>query len=883
MNRKNLPLLFFLSAVLFNASCVEKEKHFLNDAAYREQVHEQFEKRTKEAANRNEALFSVFEKEKLSLEQREALEFLYAYMPLCDLADYDGDFFLNQVNAAFKARDYFAWGKTIPEEIFRHFVLVYRINNEYLDAARSIFFEELKDRVKNLSMYDAALEVNHWCHEKVTYRGTDGRTSAPLALVRTSWGRCGEESTFTAAALRAVGIPARQCYTPRWVHTDDNHAWVEVWVDGQWHYLGACEPEPELDAAWFTGPAKRAMMVHTNVFGLYNGSEEKNLETTWYSKINLLENYAETRKVKVRVVDENNQPVENALVRFQVYNYAELYSIAESTTGKDGEVSIISGKGDLMIWVSKNDYFGYRKSEPQDEITVVKLNRHPGITYSEDFVMNVPPEQPVKELDSEKIAANAVRLAYEDSIRNAYMNTFITKEQAYRLAEEQSLDKDEVWKYLERSQGNWQEISKFIVKEKANFHLFLFLATLSAKDVRDTPAKYLSAHLQNRKLKEDIPEDLAVRYILSPRIESELIKTWSFFSKTPDAAPQDIRSVIDYINNHIVLNDEENYYNCRITPQGVYELEIADSRSRNIFFVALCRSLGIPAQIEPATSNPQYFENGIWNDVYFQPETVSPSHLSPAILTVQNAKENIIKPAYSTNYSLAYFKDGDFHTLNFEENASVANFPYTLKVDPGYYRLMIGSRANDGSVFVHTEYFELKENVRQTVNILIPETEGKLLVKGIIDMNSIVFLNGGSKTTLKELSKGKGLILCFLDPGKEPSKHILQDFPTVQTALDQWGGGVLFMVPDDKESSAFDISAFKGLPSHAALGSDRQRELLHSSINALQLDFKDNFPVTLYLSSNGGILFSSVGYRIGTGTDVLTTIQKELKTKEAKK
>lgn len=56
----------------------------------------------------------------------------------------------------------------------------------------------------------------------------------------------GEESTFLVAALRSVGIPARQVYTPRWAHTDDNHAWVEAWADGKWYFLGACEPEPVL-------------------------------------------------------------------------------------------------------------------------------------------------------------------------------------------------------------------------------------------------------------------------------------------------------------------------------------------------------------------------------------------------------------------------------------------------------------------------------------------------------------------------------------------------------------------------------------------------------------------------------------------------------------
>ena len=81
-------------------------------------------------------------------------------------------------------------------------------------------------------MKDAILEVNHWCHERVTYEPSDARTSSPLQSIRTGRGRCGEESTFTVAALRSIGIPARQVYTPRWAHTDDNHAWVEAWADG---------------------------------------------------------------------------------------------------------------------------------------------------------------------------------------------------------------------------------------------------------------------------------------------------------------------------------------------------------------------------------------------------------------------------------------------------------------------------------------------------------------------------------------------------------------------------------------------------------------------------------------------------------------------------
>ena len=129
--------------------------------------------------------------EDLSVEQREALQFMYAYMPSPDITNYSGEFHLMNVDYALKARNEMPWGKSVPDREFLHFVLPSRVNNENLDECRAVFYEELKERVSNLSMYDAVLEVNHWCHEKVTYTPSDGRTSSPLATIRTAHGRCG--------------------------------------------------------------------------------------------------------------------------------------------------------------------------------------------------------------------------------------------------------------------------------------------------------------------------------------------------------------------------------------------------------------------------------------------------------------------------------------------------------------------------------------------------------------------------------------------------------------------------------------------------------------------------------------------------------------------
>ena len=146
----------------------------------------------------------------LNNDERECLKWLYAYSQMPDLTGYSPEYFIANIRSSLRAKREMPWGAKVPEREFRHFVLPVRINNENFDMHRPQFYEELKDRVKGLSMRDAILEVNHWCHEKVTYQPSDGRTSSPLSSVSQAIGRCGEESTFTVAALRSVGIPARQ-------------------------------------------------------------------------------------------------------------------------------------------------------------------------------------------------------------------------------------------------------------------------------------------------------------------------------------------------------------------------------------------------------------------------------------------------------------------------------------------------------------------------------------------------------------------------------------------------------------------------------------------------------------------------------------------------
>ena len=63
----------------------------------------------------------------------------------------------------------------------------------------------------------------------------------------------------------------------------------------------------------------------------------------------------------------------------------------------------------------------------------------------------------------EETAANAKRLAYEDSLRNAYTATFPTKENYKQLMKPNpNLTDEQAWEIIHKSEGNYAEIIKFL-------------------------------------------------------------------------------------------------------------------------------------------------------------------------------------------------------------------------------------------------------------------------------------------------------------------------------------------------------------------------------------------------------------------------------------
>lgn len=874
---KTIKRLFFaITIVLVVASC-SREEHFISDSKQRAEMEADFQEKMTHIPDIG--LDKVLNDPNMSTKEKEALKFLYAYMPLSDITDHPTTFYHKNIRASYNAREEMPWGKSVPEREFNHFVIPVRINNENLDFARFVFYEELKDRVKDLSMYDAVLEINHWCHEKANYKGSDSRTSSPLATVKTSWGRCGEESTFLVAALRAMCIPARQVYTPRWAHCDDNHAWVEAYVDGEWYFLGACEPEPVLDLGWFNAPASRTLLLHTRVFGRYYGPEEVIDVTPNHTEINVVDDYADAAKITVKVVDVDGNPVPDARVEFKIYNYAEFCTVAVKETDDNGTTWLTAGKGDMLVYASSHAKFGFAEMPfgKTDEV-VVKLDKCYGSDIMVEFDITPPAENAkMPEVTPEMRAENDRRFAYEDSIRNAYIASF-----------PRYFKDEKVSELVEKSWGNHKTIIDFLkyAKEKGKYKTAIdLLSEVSDKDLRDVSLAVLRDNLDNSVKGRG---DIYNAYVLNPRVSNEMLVPYKkelsnyFNDETKENLNKKPQALVDWVKDSIKINDNLNARSIVMAPTSVLRHRITDSRSRNIFFVSMARSIGIPSRIDPVTAKVQYLKDNDWIDVKFEEEMVAAVPTQQGTLVAEYAATPELSDLrYYTHFSIKKFDDVNFDLLAYDakdpgmdvgEQYSTL-FENGLALDPGYYVLTTGTRLSDGSVLARMQFFTIEPGKTTNIDLVMREPEKGLRIIGNFNSENRYMPIGADEDKSLLQTTGRGFyVLGLLDGGSEPTTHAMQDIALVKDQLDKWGRGFVFLFQNEEHRKNFEKKNFKGLPENTTFGIENGT-MLKEIVANMRLQ-NNNLPIFIVANTQNEIVFISQGYTIGLGEQLMKVVNE---------
>lgn len=243
---KTVLLLLTLSLI----SCSEKINESLSV-----KVNLALEKSGKNRVEINKAL------NKFSGEKKEAMSFLIAYMPIRDLKSLSSNFLIKNVDLAYITKKEFPWVRKLSKDIFFNEVLPYASLNEDRDLWRANFYSRFKKYVKDVkNIEDAIWKINKNIKTEIGVEYNTNRKKPdqnPTESIEQGMASCTGLSILLVDAFRSVGIPARVVGTPNWYNNSGNHNWVEVYVDGQWHFT-EYYPSGKFDESWFLERAAKA-------------------------------------------------------------------------------------------------------------------------------------------------------------------------------------------------------------------------------------------------------------------------------------------------------------------------------------------------------------------------------------------------------------------------------------------------------------------------------------------------------------------------------------------------------------------------------------------------------------------------------------------------
>lgn len=780
----------------------------------------------------------------LSPERHRAMEFLYTHLPESDLDCYPVSLFLQFTEHALFLREEVPWCAALEQELFDHYVLFPRINDEDLSFHRKLFYDALWPRIQGLtSTGEMVLEVNRWCHEIASYQLQDERTASPLTVFRNGSGRCGEESAFLTAALRSVGIPARQVYVPRWAHCDDNHAWVEALCNGTWRFLGACEPEPVLDRGWFNSAASRALLVHSRLFGA--GSSPLHGEllgreggVSWYNQTS---RYTSVRSYRFRAL-HNGCPAAGAVFRIQVLNEASFYTIATLIADENGSALASFGVGSIHILASLNGLWAEGDCEGGDiSLELAAPNwKETGWLSFDTYAPRAFPVNPAN-LSAAQRANRAAVLRDGDVLRNRRVQSFC-----------RPYTGNPAWgDLLIAARGNRDGITAFLERD-GDPRRELLLRSLTDKDLRDVSEEVLEDHLQNAPLSEHLPQDLYVSCVLCPRVELEPLTPWRHFlrqalSPAEQAAYRaDPSALWKKLNGQIHTPSPRTYSNLVWTPAEAWREGHCDQRSLRILYIALLRALGVPARLRALDGAPEFWRNGAFHTPFPENEGV--------LRLIPSEEET---PVYRQNWSLCRWTPSGWRLLSLPGNAETVSLP------AGQYRLITSVRLPSGNQFAAKRELEIQAGKTRPVKLYLrPYALTDMLYRQAMPTIPAVTIKGSPIPDLCRIAPNPSLLL-WLEEGGEPTEHILNELSIGWQELDALPIQVVFLLRNQNSLRQPTLAKLLEQWRSVQVLLDDWRYDLENVARQLTHD-PSTPPLGVVCDRNGQAVYSISGYHVGS-------------------
>lgn len=807
----------------------------------------------------------IFEETDKKIKEQEpetalALKYLYMTMPCSDMGNYSFEIFLDYAKNSVRIWHESEGVKLLPEDIYLNYVLYHRVNEEEIAPCRTLFAEEISKFMEEngnetlLSGFNrkkTAIEVNYWCAQEATYHCTDDRTLSALTVYRRGNGRCGEESVFTVNAMRSIGIPSRQVYAPKWSHCDDNHAWVEIWNDGEWYFLGACEPLPILNKGWFTNASSRAMMVHSRWFDQAESGEEKIGTDGMVTMLNELSRYAAVTEFSVKVEDEEGRPVSGAEVSFQVLNYAEFSPVAEGVTGEDGTCSFTTGLGSLAVQISRDGQcecvFADTREQKQIRVIFGKNAGQKDVWEAVDMIAPVDTPVNTDMPTAEQTAEGNIRLE---------------KAAARRTAKTEAWVNPECEKFLQGcfTEENTEDEEEGLLREE-------LLNVLTEKDRTDCRAEVLEEHLRfAMPYEEELEHSVFVNYVLNPRIDDEVLMKYrevienTFSEEEKLCFRENPASIWTEVDKRINSIPERERASVITTPAGCLKTEVGSILSKKILFVAIARTLGIPARLNPEDRSMEYRKDGRFIPVL--PEAEKNCHI---VLKAGDGTQW----KYFQNWSMAKLENGTYTSLRLGGLLWKGNL-LEAHLEAGTYRITTSNRLPNGNMFAYVYYFSVDAGDKKEISMILRQADLEDMLENIElpEFQLRKDEDGNEVVQASELTAEGKHILMFLEESREPTEHILNEMMEQPEEFRKICSRILFVVQSQTALKDPTISKALSMFPEIQVYYDCFADHIELLGRRMYVDH-EKLPLIIVTSEKLNGIYATSGYNVGTGEMLL--------------
>ena len=416
------------------------------------------------------------------------------------------------------------------------------------------------------------------------------------------------------------------------------------------------------------------------------------------------------------------------------------------------------------------------------------------------------------------------------------------------------------------------------------------LEALEEKDLQDLKGEMLFSHLHTAFANgkdnsliaalsdnDDLSgNDMAIKYIISPRISTESLVQWreNIYNWLKDNGAFKAEEIARLVKSNVVIDPSAGRGDVHLSPASMLKRMRGEKRSAEIFLVACLRTAGIPARLNPIDGKPQYFA-GDWVtcDIFAETSGAKESGISSHKYGWLSLKCNGNDPLYYINFTVSKMENGRPQLRDLGSSAEGdmgpgmrlnSIFASPVKLEAGTYLLTTGNRKSDGSVKCQLKMFEIKEDDTTAFCFELPAME-----ETFTPLATIPQLAG-----YLPLPDNNYTAVAIISSSNEPTNHMIRDISAMAGDFEKYPVEFSFLLRNDTELIQFVSGNRRPLPKNLTLKVDKGQKvesLITSALAAAGLmpaEGEAQLPLLVMVNKKGEVVYFSSGYRIGTGYQI---------------